>query len=256
MATIRTAETFIWRTAAVLRTHRGWSPPPSPHTEGVALEAHAALSGWEPVNSRITTAKFATKKKDIIQCCAPTNDAKEEKKKHFYEQLPAVLHRRGAKDITTLVGDFNAKIRMDNTGYEDIMGTHRLEQMNENGEHFADLCYLNQLAIGGSIFPHKCTHKATWISPNHVTENQIDHICINRKSRRSWRDLRVMRGADVSLDLHLLMTTVRLRLKRFTNVNSTRTRCIFGLLRNKDTSSFPDQPFQQVPVTTRADRRR
>ena len=39
----------------------------APHTEGVALmlapEAHAALIGWEPVNSRIITAKFTTKKK-------------------------------------------------------------------------------------------------------------------------------------------------------------------------------------------------
>ena len=63
------------------------------------------------------------------------------------------------------------------------------------------------------------------------------------------------RGADVSSDHHTLMTTVRLRLKRFTNVNSTRTKYNVGLLRNEDTSSFPDQPFQQVPAATRADRR-
>ena len=131
----------------------------APHTEGVALmlapEAHAALIGWEPVSSRIITAKFTTKKKDIrlniIQCYAPTNDAEEEKKDDFYQQLQAVLDRRGTKDITILMGDFNAKIGMDNTGYEDIMGTHGLGQMNENGERFADLCALNQLVIGGSI---------------------------------------------------------------------------------------------------------
>ena len=204
----------------------------APHTEGVALmlapEAHAALIGWEPISSRIITAKFTTKKKgirlNIIQCSAPTNDAEEEKKDDFYQQLQAVLDRRGTKDITILVEDFNAKIGMDNTGYQDIMGTHRLGQMNENGERFADLCALNQLVTGGSIFPHKRIHKATWISPNHVTENQIDHICISRKFRRSWQDVRVMRGADVSSDHHPLnlMTTVRLRLKRFTTANSTR----------------------------------
>ena len=37
----------------------------APHSEGVALmlapEAHAALIGWEPVNSRIITAEFTTK---------------------------------------------------------------------------------------------------------------------------------------------------------------------------------------------------
>ena len=99
----------------------------APHTEGVALmlapEAHGALIGWESVNSRIITAKFTTKKKDIrlsiIQCYAPTTDVEEEKKDDFYLQLQAVLDRRGAKDITILMGDFNTKIGMDNTGYGD-----------------------------------------------------------------------------------------------------------------------------------------
>ena len=135
------------------------------------------------------------------------------------------------------MGDFNAKIGMDNTAYEDIIGTHGLRQIDENGECFADLCALNQLVKGASIFPHKRSHKGTWISPNHATENQIDHICISLKIRRSWQDVQVMRGAEVSSDRHLLMTTVRLHLKRFTNVNSTRTRYYVGLLRNKDTQA-------------------
>ena len=117
------------------------------------------------------------------------------------------------------------------------MEAHGLGQMNENGERFADLCALNQLVIGGSIFPHKRIHKATWISPNHVMENQIDHICISCKFRRSWQDVRVMRGADVSSDHHLLMTTVKLRLKRFTTASSTRTKYNVGLLRDKDTQA-------------------
>ena len=54
------------------------------------------------------------KKKDIrlniIQCYAPTNDAEEEKKDDFYQQPQTVLYRRGVKDITILMGDFNAKI--------------------------------------------------------------------------------------------------------------------------------------------------
>jgi hypothetical protein len=56
--------------------------------------------------------------------------------------------------------------------------------MIDNGEHFADRGALSQLVIGGSIFPHKCIHKDTWRSPDHVTENQIDHICISQKFRR------------------------------------------------------------------------
>ena len=98
-------------------------------------------------------------------------------------------------------------------GYEDTMGTQVLGQMNENGERFADMYALNQLVIGGSTFPHKQIHKATWRSPDHVTENQIDHICINQ-SFRSCKDVRVMRGADVASDHHLVVTLIRLRLKK------------------------------------------
>ena len=160
--------------------------------------------------------------------------------------------------MTILMGDFNAKIGSHNTGYEDITGTHGLGQMNENGECFGDLCALNQLVIGGSIFPHKHINKNTWRSPDHRTENQIDHICISRRFRRSWRDVRVRRGADVSSDHHLVVTAVRLRLKKFTYANSnTQTRYNVGLLRTaqeqRHTNSIPDQPFQQVPATTGAD---
>ena len=215
------------------------------HTEGVALmlspEAQRSLIGWEPVNPRIITAKFATKKDNIklniIQCYAPTNDAEEEKKDDFYEQLQYVLGRQRAKDITILMGDFNAKIGADNTGYEDIMGVHGLGQMNENGERFADLCSLNQLVIGGSTFPHKRIHKATWRSPDHITENQIDHMCISRKFRRSWQDVRVKRGADVASDHHLLLTSVKLRLKKHPTTTSGRSKYDVGRLRSKEVQS-------------------
>ena len=183
---LRLSETR-WRQSGQLRLssgeqllYSGHIEDGAPHTEGVALmlapDSYGTLIGWEPVNSGIITAKFTTKKKDvrlnIIQCYAPTNDAEEEKKFDFYQQLQAVLDRGGSKDITILIGDVNAKIGMDNMGYEDIMETHGLGQMNENGERFADQCALHQLVIGGSIFPYKRIHKATWIFPNHVTENQ------------------------------------------------------------------------------------
>ena len=82
------------------------------------------------------------------------------------------------------------------------MGRHGLGEINENGELFVDTCAQFDLVIGGSIFPHRQIHKATWVSPDHVTTNQIDHICISKKFRRSLLDVRVKRGADVASDHH------------------------------------------------------
>jgi hypothetical protein len=84
-----------------------------------------------------------------------------------------------------------------------------LGQINENGKRFADICFLNHLVIEGSIFPHKHIHKVTWRSQDHITENQIDPICISQKFGRSWQDMRAVRGAYVSSNHHLLVTAVR-----------------------------------------------
>ena len=178
----------------------------APHTEGVALmlsrSAQSALIGWEAHGPRIITASFRTKKKKIkmnaIQCYAPTNDSDEENKDQFYNRLQTIIDKCPVKDVNILMGYFNAKIGKDNTGYEEVMGKHGLGEINENGERFADTCALNKIVIGGSIFPHKRIHKATWVSPDHVTENQIDHICIGKTFRRSLQDVRVKRGADAA----------------------------------------------------------
>ena len=68
--------------------------------------------------------------------------------------------------------------------------------------------------IGGSVFPHNRIHKATWVSPDQVTENQIDHIGINKMFRRSLQDVRVKRGTDVGSDHHLVTARLKLKLRR------------------------------------------
>jgi hypothetical protein len=98
--------------------------------------------------------------------------------------------------------------------YEVIIGVHGLKDWSNNGEIFANICALYGMVIGGTDFPHKNIHKGTWVSPDHVTVNQIDHICINRKFRCSLTDVRAIRGADVFSDHHLVVAKLRLKLKR------------------------------------------
>ena len=150
---------------------------------------------------------------NVIQCYAPTNDLGEESKDQFNDRLQADQDNLINKDVNVLMGDFNAKMGPDNRGYEEVMGQHALGEMKLNGERFADLYGLKNLVIGGSSFAHKRIQKATWVSPDHVTENQIDRICVSKKFRRSLQDVKV-RGAHAATDHHLLTARLKLRLKR------------------------------------------
>ena len=114
------------------------------------------------------------------------------------------------------------------------MGTHVIGEMNENGELFADLYSFNILIIGGSVFQHRRIHKATWVSPDHRTENQIDHICISKKFRRSMQDVRVPRGADAASDHHLVLTKLKLKLKSRVEKRKNRTRYNVEFLKDKE----------------------
>ncbi|XP_073668649.1 uncharacterized protein [Paramisgurnus dabryanus] len=194
------------------------------HTEGVAIMmspvAAKTLMEWQPVSSRIMTARFNSKgrKVTLIQCYSPTNDADKEAKENFYNSLQTVVNELPKRDIKILMGDLNAKIGKDNLGKELIMGTQALGEMNENGELFTDFCAFNDLVIGGSVFQHKDIHKETWISPDGNTKNQIDYIKISRKWRRSLQDTRSQRGADVASDHHLVIGTIKVKLRAFRDI--------------------------------------
>ena len=59
-------------------------------------------------------------------------------------------------------------------------------------------------------------HKATWVSPDGITRNQIGYLLSNKRFRNSVKDTRVYRSADIGSDHYLVCTTVKLRLKKQT----------------------------------------
>ena len=57
---------------------------------------------------------------NIIQCYVPTYDDQIEE--DFYNQLQSAIQRYTERDIHVLMGDLNAKVGSDTTGYEKITG--------------------------------------------------------------------------------------------------------------------------------------
>ena len=69
------------------------------------------------------------------------------------------------------------------------------------------------MIVGGTIFPHRNIHKETWNSPDGETKNQIDHVLVQQKFRRSLYDVRSWRNADCDSDHNLVIARVKIRLK-------------------------------------------
>ena len=95
----------------------------------------------------------------------------------------------------------NAKVGNQNENYERVMGKHGLGERNNNGERLCELCDMDELVITGTLFPHRNIHKATWISPDGKTRNQIDHVLVSKGFRISVRDTKVYRSATIKLRL-------------------------------------------------------
>lgn len=185
---------------------------------GLLLTAKAkkSLLSWDPVSDRILTARLSASPRNVtmVQVYAPTNPSTDEVKAAFYDSLSHTLDLTPRGDVVILLGDMNAKVGSDNSGWEAVMGRYGIGQMNENGLLFAELCSHHDLVIGGTLFPHKEHHKYTWEhpDPNNAARNQIDHIAISRRWKTSLEDVRNKRGADVASDHELLVGYVRLKM--------------------------------------------
>ena len=94
------------------------------------------------------------------------------------------------------------------------MGRQEIGTVNENGERLIEFCALNDHVIGGTLFKHRHIHKLTWISPNGRDHNQIDHIIVNRRYKRSLLNTRAMKGVDANSDYQLVLSRVKLKLCR------------------------------------------
>ena len=106
--------------------HFLWSGEDRVHHRGVGLllnkTAKKALLGFNPVNSRIISARFKAQPMHltVIQVYALTADCDDSEINHFYSMLNDTMKQVPKKYILMIMGDWNAKVGPDDIGHEDI----------------------------------------------------------------------------------------------------------------------------------------
>ena len=116
-----------------------FSGHPTKHEHGVAIIVSKmkskTLLEWEPISDRLIRARFNSthSKLTILQCYLPTNEAEDDDKDHWYEELQAAVRKVPVHDVLLVMGDMNARVGSDNTNFERCMGNHGCGIMNDNG---------------------------------------------------------------------------------------------------------------------------
>lgn len=169
---------------------------------------------FEPVNDRIYYITLKGKYFDItvISCYGPTEEKEDEKKDKFYEELEEVYDRIPRDNIKIFLCDCNAKIGRE-TMYRPTIGKESLRDViNDYGTRVINMAISKELVINSTYFPRKNIHKHTWVSPNGLTKNQIDHVMINKKHMSCISNMRSYRGSDADTDHYLIIAHFRIRL--------------------------------------------
>lgn len=72
-------------------------------------------------------------------------------------------------------------------------------------------------ALGGTLFSPKDRHKLTCRSNDGFTHKQLDHTAVSRCWRRSLLNSRLYINADVRNDHHLVIESIKIKLKKATS---------------------------------------
>ena len=180
--------------------------------------ARRVLLRFDAVNERILKIRLDTSwcRTTVVVVYAPVDAAADEEKDKFYGDLRQVLRTVPRHDILMLIGDLNPKVGRETPAFPGTIGRHSLHaDSNDNGCRLATFAAEHGLVIGGTLFDHRDLHKATWVSPDLRVRarNQIDHILISVKFRRSLRDVREQRGAYCNSDHFMVRASIKMKLK-------------------------------------------
>ena len=130
-----------------------------------------SILGYNPVNERVITLRLQGNPMNItlVPVYAPTTDAPDNIIEEFYEVVQEVMDNIPKKDVTILMGNWNAKLGRSASKTSNI-GTFGLGCRHERGDRLEEFCVTNNLVVGNTLFQHHPRRLWTWMSPGDKSE--------------------------------------------------------------------------------------
>jgi len=147
--------------------------------------------GFEAISERLCKIRIKSKYNNMtmINMYAPMEDKADVDKEKFYDDLQTAIDRTPKSDTILVLGDANAKLGKEDV-YSGVSGKHTLHKLsNRNGEMLLELALGNDLTVMCTQFQHKKIHKGTWLAPDQMTLNQIDHVLITSKKKERCQNM-------------------------------------------------------------------
>lgn len=219
----------------------------SHHGVGILIpsELNKYVLGYKPVSDRIISIRINTKPciLNVVQIYAPTLQSPEQDINNFYGTLESVLDKIPNREITMIIGDWNAKIG-DTTlddHIRDIVGKYGLGVRNERGSRLIEFCISRKLTILNTCFKQHPRRLYTWKSPGDRYRNQIDFIIVNTRWRSSITNVKTFPGAECGSDHNLLLAKFTMKMKapqknfppKLRSLKPQEERAFRNLLENK-----------------------
>ena len=106
----------------------------------------------------------------VIQVYAPTSNAQEAEVEQSYEDLQDLLELTPKKDVLFIMGDWNAKVRSQET--PGVTGKFGHGVQNEAGQRLTEFYQERALVIANTLFQQHKRRLYTWTSPDGQYRNQ------------------------------------------------------------------------------------
>ena len=189
------------------------------------------IKSWEQINSRILQLEIEIKGHNliIIAVYSPNDDASDDKKQDFYDELTTLLEKVTDRKEVIILGDLNG--RVGSRINDPVVGQYGENAVNNNGERLIEMCHQYALKVTNSWFKHKNIHRYTWIQPTRGLKSIIDYVIVKQKTKLKVTDVRVKRGYVCGSDHFLLMANIH-----------------FPYIGNREPK--PDVPIQETRITT------